>query len=93
MEGFPALHFWDCVLETFLQSDAKGNATRPSGKRHSSSHFIDHMSFDVVDHVPSNVPESSLSARLYIFEDNQAVIRMTTKGLSQSETRITNSQC
>ena len=50
---------WDCVLETCFRSDARGNPTRPSGKRHLLSHFIEHMSFDMVDHVPRNTPESS----------------------------------
>ena len=39
----------DCVLQTFSQSDAKGILTRPSGKRHSLSHSIDHMSIGMDD--------------------------------------------
>ena len=28
----------------------------------------------MIDHVPSNIPESSFLAKLHIFEDNEAVI-------------------
>ena len=52
--------------------------TRPNGRRHSLSHFTDHVSFDSIGHVPSNVPQSSLPARHYIFEDSEAVIRIFT---------------
>ena len=55
MEGIPALPSWDCVEETFSHSDAKGNQSRTSGKRHSLSHSIDHVSFDTIDHVHSNI--------------------------------------
>ena len=53
--------------------------TRPSGKRDSLSHSIDHISLALVDHVPINFPESSFPARLYVFDDNEAVIRMISK--------------
>ena len=59
-------------------------------KRLSSSRSIDHMSLDMVDHVPSNIPESSFPARLCIFEDNEAVFRMIMKKVAvpnQFETR------
>ena len=38
------------------------------------------MPLDMVGRVPINVPESSFPARLYIFEDNEAVIRMIPEG-------------
>ena len=44
--------------------------------RHSLCHSTDQFAFDMLDHVPSNIPESSFPARLQIFEDNEAVIRM-----------------
>ena len=56
------------MWKLFSHSDGKGNFTRQSGKRHSLSPSIDHLSLDVVDHVPGKVPESSFPVRLYIFE-------------------------
>ena len=56
------------------------NLTRPSCTNYSLSRFIDHMCFDMVDHVPSNIPESSFTARLYISEDNEPVIRTIIQG-------------
>ena len=79
MEGTPTLQLRDCVGGTCSHSDAKGNLQRPSGKRHSLTHSVDHLSFDMFDQVPSNIPESSFPAR-FIFEDNGAAIRMTIKG-------------
>ena len=38
--------------------------------------------FDNVDLVPSNVHSSRQEALLYVFEDNEAVIKMITKGRS-----------
>ena len=49
------------------------------------------MSSDMVDHVPSNIPESSLPDRLYIFEDNNAVIRMITEGRSPDLSHVSRS--
>ena len=77
LDSLQALEFWDGVKETCSHSDAKGNVTRPSGNRHSSSHSIHHMSLDVVDHVSSNIPKSSFPA-----EDSEAVIRMIMQGCS-----------
>ena len=78
----------------FWVSDAEGNLTRPSGKRHSMSHSIDHMSFDMVDHVPSNISGSSFPGKLDIFLDNEAVTHMIINGRSLLvETRVTNSPC
>ena len=35
-----------------------------------------------IDSVPSNVQSASLEALLYVFEDNEAVIKMIMKGRS-----------
>ena len=54
--------------------------------RERQSHFQsdNHMSIDVVDHVPSNSPRQLTSSQvcLHIFEDKEAVIRMIIKGRS-----------
>ena len=43
-----------------------------------------HANLDLtnIDHVPSNVTHSGSNAMLYVFEDNQAVIKMIIKGRS-----------
>ena len=46
-----------------------------------------------VDRVPSNVPFSNQEALLYVFEDNDAVIKMVIKGRSpDNETCVQNPQ-
>ena len=46
-----------------------------------------------VDHVPTNTHSSQGESQLYIFEDNEAVIKMTIKGQkSNNETRVQNPQ-
>ena len=64
------------VFDAFSHSDACGHFQRPSGKRHSLAQFVNNLSFNVVDHVLSNNPESSFSARLFVFEDNEVGILM-----------------
>ena len=53
---------------------------------------LDHMSRDMVHHTPSNFPESSFPAGLYIFEVNEVVIRMIMKGRSRKVTHDTNAR-
>ena len=62
MAGIQEFQLRDGVLETFSHSDATGNYQRPSGKRHAIAHLVDHVSFDVVDHVTSNIPDTSFPA-------------------------------
>ena len=91
IKGIPALQLWDCVVEAFSYSDAEGNFARPSGKRHSQSQSTDHMSLDLFDHVPSNMPESSFYGRLYIFAGRHSYDHK--RSWSSFETRVTNAPC
>ena len=60
-------------------------------KHHKSHNRIDVMKD--IDAVPSNVKLSILEASLYVFEDNEAVVKMILKGKkSYIETRFQNSQ-
>ena len=49
-----------------------------------------HVNLDLnnVDHVLSNVRSSRKEAMLYIFEDNEAVIKMITKGRSPTTRHV-----
>ena len=91
MDGLLALVLWDVVIEVLRRSSnipktptnpAAGNCWRnrksnpkPKGKR-----YVDQLSH--VDHVTTNVNSSQGESRLYIFEDNEAVIKMVSKGRS-----------
>ena len=67
MEGIPALQMWDSVLETFPHSSAGGNLDRQCGEAHCHFHSDNHMSVDMVDHVPPNFPDRSLPAKFFRF--------------------------
>ena len=58
MKGIIVLQVRVRVSEIFSPPDAKGHFA-PSGKRHSLSRLLIFVTFDTIDHVPSNIPESS----------------------------------
>ena len=65
-------------LEIFLIfSDRTG---QPGNGKNKSHNKIDAM--HDIDYVPSNIQSSSQEALLYVFEDNEAVIKMIMKGRS-----------
>ena len=70
----------------------RGNLTRTRGKLHSLSHSTDHMSLDVVDHVPSTIPESSFPA-IFFGQRSSHHSYDHTRSQSQFGTRVTNSPC
>ena len=84
LDGLPALELWDLIVSVL------GNVSRVSdgsGKPESDVHKRQksHSKIDVVkdiDLVPSNVQSSNQDALLYVFEDNEAVIKMIMKGRS-----------
>ena len=55
-------------------------------KRKQSQGVINDL--DNVDFIPSNLHSSHQEAMLYIFEDNEAVIKMSTKGRSPTMRRV-----
>ena len=84
MDGLLALELWDLIVSVL------GNVSRVSdgsGKPESDVHKRQksHSKIDVVkdiDLVPSNVQSANREALLYVFEDNEAVIKMIMKGRS-----------
>ena len=84
LDGLPALELWDLIVSVL------GNASRVSDRsaqpdndvheRHRSQRKIDVMKD--IDSVPSNVQFVRQEALLYVFEDNEAVIKMIIKGRS-----------
>ena len=84
MDGLPALELWDLIASVLGNitrvSDRSGQPDNDVHKRHKSLKKIDVM--EDIDSVPSNVQSARQEALLYVFEDNEAVIKMIVKGRS-----------
>ena len=84
LDGLPALELWDPSVTVIGSvshvSDRSGQPDNDVKKHHKSQRRIDVMKD--IDSVPSNVQSSSQEALLYVFEDNEAVIKMIIKGRS-----------
>ena len=81
MDGFPALDLWDLVLHRStkqIKQVRRDLSTSPTRKKIPGK--IDDL--NGVDFVSSNANSSRKEAMLYIFEDNEAVIKMIIKGRS-----------
>ena len=95
MDGIPALDLWDLVIDVFHSSanqtnktkddrESRGNLwvkTQPSMRKQIPTM---HTNLDqtTIDHVPSSVTLCGSNAMWYVFEDNEAVIKMITTGRS-----------
>ena len=90
MDGLPALELWDLVVEVFKTIHELPKSTTCSRETTASqkstpkigqmlSRYVD---LSNVDQVSSNVHLSEKESQLYIFEDNEAVIKMIIKGRS-----------
>ena len=87
LDGIPALDLWDLIVFFFGNTNQNHDRTeRPvvcrdkNHVRQQSQGVINVL--DNVDLFPSNVPFSHQEALLYVFEDNEAVIKMIIKGRS-----------
>ena len=95
MDGIPALDLWDLVIEVFHSSPNQTNKTKdvrePRGnlsanlqpnmrKQIPSTHT--NLDLTNIVHVPSSGTHSGSNAMLYVFDDNEAVIKMIIKGRS-----------
>ena len=85
LDGFPAPDLWDLIVLVLENKTQNHDRTwRPvvcphtNHGRQQSGRVINDL--DNVDLVPSNVQFSHQEALLYIFEDNEAVIKMIIKG-------------
>ena len=84
LDGLPALELWDLIVSVLGNvsrvSDRSGKPENDGHKRQKS-----HSKIDVIkdiDSVPSNVQSARQGALLYVFEDNEVVIKMIIKGRS-----------
>ena len=84
LDGLPALELWDLIVSVLGNvsrvSDRSGKPESDDHKHHKSHNKIDVMKD--IDVVPSNVQSARQEALLYVFEDNEAVIKMIVKGRS-----------
>ena len=83
-DGLPALELWDLIVSVLGNvsrvSDRSGQPDSDVHKRHKSQKKVDVK--EDIDFVPSNVQSACHEALLYVFEDNEAVIKMIIKGRS-----------
>ena len=84
LDGLPALALWDLIVSVFGSvSQVSDRSRQPDNDvniHHKSQRRINVM--ENIDSVPSNVQSSRQEALLYVFEDNEAVIKMIIKGRS-----------
>ena len=90
IDGIPALTLWDLVIEVFhsVPNKTEGpkrelrriplQVTKPN--KHNTIR-LKHTNVipTNIDNIPSNAKNSDSSAMLYVFEDNEAVIKMIIK--------------
>ena len=78
LDGLPALEFWDLIVSVFGSvsqiSDRTGRPVNVDFKRIQKSQ-VEIKVMENIDSVPSNVQSSRQEALLYVFEDNEAVIK------------------
>ena len=84
LDGLPALELWDSIVSVLGNishvSDNPGRPEIDAHKRQKSQSKIDVVKD--IDLVPSNVQSANHEALLYVFEDNEAVIKIIMKGRS-----------
>ena len=99
LDGIPALDFWDLIVVVLGNTTQNHDRTEKPVVCRVKNHVQGQQSrgmFNVlkdIDFVPSNVQFSHLEALMYVFEDNEAVIKMIIKGKeSCNETCFQNPQ-
>ena len=82
LDGLLALELWDLIVSGQPDNDVH---------KHQNSHKrIDVM--ENIDSVPSNVQSSRHEALLYVFEDNESVIKMIVKERSPTMRDVSRTQ-
>ena len=93
MDGIPALTLWDLVIDVFHSEPNRTDGPKREPRGNPSAVVKPNMHNPIsikhtnviptnIDHIPSNTTNSGSSAMLYVFEDNEAVIKMIIKGRS-----------
>ena len=77
LDGLPALELWDLIVSVFGNTSHVSDRTgQPVNGKNKSFKKIDVMKD--IDAVPSNIQSARQEALLYVFQDNEAVIKMIT---------------
>ena len=90
VDGIPALTLWDLVIEVFHSVPNRTDGQKREPWENPSAVVKPNMHNPIrikhtnviptnIDHIPSNTTHSGSSAMLYVFEDNEAVIKMIIK--------------
>ena len=84
LDGKPALHFWDLIVAVLHGNTYQSNQERWDPRKFTTRKKIHGKidDLDNVDFIPSNVQSPHQEALLYVFEDNEAVIKMIITGRS-----------
>ena len=93
MDGIPALTLWDLMIEVFHSVPNRTDGPKRESRKNPSAVVKPNMHNTIpikhtnviptnIDHIPSNTTHSGSGAMLYVFEDNEAVIKMIIKGRS-----------
>ena len=96
MDGIAALTLWDLVIEVFhsVPNLSDGPKREPLGNPSAVVEPKMHNQISIkhtnvipinIDHIPSNTTRSGPGAMLYVFEDNEAVIKIIIKGRSHHD--------
>ena len=89
LDGLHVLELWDLIVSVFGKishiSDRTGQLVNGKNKSHNK---IDAM--HDIDYVLSSVQSSNEEALLYVFEDNEAVIKMIIKGRSRTMRHVSS---
>ena len=81
MDGIPAFDLWDVVIEVLPSSNKKNSSSKEvSGKRSGLKEAANMTRMLKSCQITTNAASSQCQARLYIFEDNEGVIKMIIKG-------------
>ena len=102
MDGIPALTLWDLVIEMchcaphkIVQPKEKLRGDPLQATNPNMHNLIQCKHTNVVptniDHIPPNTTHSGPSAMLYVFVDNEAVIKMIIKGRSSTMRHVSRS--
>ena len=83
LDGLPALELWDLIVSVLGSVTQTSDRTmRPVDTERSQKSQGKINVLKNIDCVPSNVQSSHQEALLYVFEDNEALIKMIIKGRS-----------
>ena len=94
MDGIPALDLWDLVIEVFHSSPNQNNKTKdvreplgnlsatPQSNMRKNPTTNTNQDLNNIDHVPAIGTHSDSSAMVFVFEDNEAAIKMINKDRS-----------